>query len=47
MRFRQYIRRVLGTCAIDFAAVTSVLKGRELTIQCAVFRGFESPPGRF
>jgi hypothetical protein len=47
MSLRQYIRHVLGTCAFDIAAVMSVLKGRELATQCALFRGFESPPGRF
>jgi hypothetical protein len=41
------IRRVLGTCATDVAAVPSVLKGRVLVTRSGAFQGFDSPPGRF
>jgi hypothetical protein len=48
MTLHRYILRVLGwPCGFDIEAVTSVLKGRRQPRQRAMFRGFNSPQGRF
>jgi len=48
MSLQKIISRVLGLPgAFDVDVVTSVLKGRRLQGRKTIFRGFQSPPGRF
>ena len=48
MSLQKIINKVLGRPgAFDLDAVTSVLEGRRLEGRQLIFRGFESPPGRF
>ncbi len=48
MSLQKIISRVLGRPgAFDIDAVMSVLKGRRLQGRKTIFRGFQSPPGRF
>ncbi len=48
MSLQKIISRVLGRPgAFDVDAVTSILKGRRLQGRKTIFKGFQSPPGRF
>ena len=48
MSLQKIISKVLGRAGgFDVDAVTSILKGRDLPRQTAIFQGFDSPPGRF
>jgi len=48
MSLQKIISKVLGLPgAFDVEAVTRVLEGRRLQGRKTIFKGFNSPPGRF